>query len=157
MTTASTRTALHHIRELIAAEHPGQLEDGELLERFAKRREEAAFAVLVRRYGPLVLGFCRRVLGNRHAAADAFQATFLTLAQHAGSVGRRGTLGGWLHRVAYRAAVRARGQARKRQEQERHAEPRTADDPLAELTGRELLALLDQQISQLPDEQRTSR
>src|SRR5690349_16571529 len=126
MTTTPTTTVLRHIRGMIAAEQTGQLADGELLERFAARREEAAFAALVRRHGPLVFGVCRRVLHNRHDAEDAFQAAFLALARHAGAVGRRGSVGGWLHRVAYRVAVRARGRALKREEHERRAEQRTA-------------------------------
>jgi RNA polymerase sigma factor (sigma-70 family) len=151
MTTTPTKTVLRHIRGMIAAEQTGQLADGELLERFAARREEAAFAALVRRHGPLVFGVCRRVLHNRHDAEDAFQAAFLALARHAGVVGRRGSVGGWLHLVAYRAAVRARSRALKREEHERRAEQRATADPLAELTGRELLALLDEELQRLPD------
>jgi RNA polymerase sigma factor (sigma-70 family) len=150
MTTTPTKAVLRHIRGLIAAEHTGQMPDGELLERFATRREEAAFTALVRRHGPLVLGVCRRVLHDRHDAEDAFQAAFLALARHAGAVGRRGSVGGWLHRVAFRAAVKARDRALKREEHERRAEQRTAADPLAELTGRELLALLDAELQRLP-------
>jgi RNA polymerase sigma factor (sigma-70 family) len=150
MTTAPTQTVLRHIRGVIAAEQTGQLADGELLERFAARREEAAFAALVRRHGPLVFGVCRRVLHNRHDAEDAFQAAFLALARHAGSVGRRGSLGGWLHRVAYRSAVRARARSLRRDEHERRADQRTAADPLAELSGRELLGLLDEELQRLP-------
>jgi RNA polymerase sigma factor (sigma-70 family) len=139
---------------LVAAEQTGQMADGELLERFASRREEEAFAALVRRHGALVLGVCRRVLHNRHDAEDAFQAAFLALARHAGSVGRRGSVGGWLHRVAYRAALKARARALKREEHERHARHRNATDPLVELTGRELLGLLDEELQRLPDEYR---
>src|SRR4051812_17246765 len=82
--------------------------------RFAARGEEAAFEALVRRHGPLVLGVCRRVLGNAHDAEDAFQAAFLTLARKAESIRQREALGCWLYRVAFHAAVRARGQAATR-------------------------------------------
>src|SRR5207248_8680290 len=44
-----------------------------------------------------------------------------------------------------------RARALKREEHERRAIPRTTDDPLAELTGRELLALLDEELQRLPD------
>jgi RNA polymerase sigma factor (sigma-70 family) len=153
MSTAHTQAALRHLRGLLAAEQAGQMPDGELLERFVRRREEAAFAALVRRHGPLVFGVCRRVLHNRHDAEDAFQAAFLALARHAAAVGR-GSVGGWLYRVAYRVAVKARARALRREEQERRAPQRSPADPLAELTGRELLAVLDEGLQELPEEYR---
>ena len=91
---------------------PGQWSDAELLRRFARGRgdagAEAAFAALVGRHGPMVRGACRRVLNDPHAADDAFQATFLTLARKAGRLGGVESLGGWLYRVAVRVALKAR-------------------------------------------------
>jgi RNA polymerase sigma factor (sigma-70 family) len=91
---------------------PGQWSDAELLRRFAQGRgdagAEAAFAALVRRHGPMVRGACRRVLNDPHAADDAFQATFLTLARKAGRLEGIESLGGWLYRVALRVALKAR-------------------------------------------------
>ena len=91
---------------------PGQCSDAELLRRFSGCRgdagAEAAFAALVRRHGPMVRGACRRVLNDPHAAEDAFQATFLTLARRAGRLEGIESLGGWLYRVAIRVALRAR-------------------------------------------------
>src|SRR2546423_2967317 len=81
-------------------------DDAHLLARFAAGGDADAFELLVWRHGALVLGVCPRVLGDDHAAEDAFQATFLALARQAGSV--RGGVPGWLHRVARRMAVRAR-------------------------------------------------
>ena len=83
--------------------------DGELLARFADRREEAAFAVLLRRHGPMVLGVCRRVLKSYHDSEDVFQAAFLLLARKAGSVRKRASVGCWLHGVAHRLAVKMKG------------------------------------------------
>src|SRR5437868_5413023 len=82
--------------------------DGELLARFARQRDAGAFAELARRYGPMVLGVCRRLLRDAHAAEDAWQATFLALALRANSVRRPEALAGWLYRVAYRVCLAAR-------------------------------------------------
>src|SRR5690242_19818560 len=96
------------LRRMAESSGSAQLTDLQLLERFAANHEEAAFAALVRRHGHMVLGVCRRVLRHTQDAEDAFQATFLALARQAGAVGRRGAVGGWLYRVAYRIAMRAR-------------------------------------------------
>src|SRR5262249_32970814 len=81
------------------------------LERFVRRRDEAAFELLVWRHQRMVLGVCRRLLRNAHDAEDSFQATFLTLARKAASIGRREALAAWLHRVAWRVASHARAAA----------------------------------------------
>src|SRR5215472_10939055 len=96
-----------------SAGRPGadDLSDARLLERFAADRDEAAFEVLVGRFGPMVLGVCRRVLGDVHAAEDAFQATFLVLARKAHALRRQELLGNWLWGVAYRTARRAKADA----------------------------------------------
>src|SRR5688500_12514102 len=78
--------------------------DQDLVARFAAGRDEGAFAEIVRRHGPMVLGVARRIVRNPHDAEDAFQATFLALAIRAEGVRRCEALGGWLHRTAVRAA-----------------------------------------------------
>ena len=82
--------------------------DAALLARFIWERDEAGFAALVARYGPLVLHVCRRVLGDAHDAEDAFQATFLILARKAATVRPPEALPAWLHVVARRVALKAR-------------------------------------------------
>src|SRR5262245_57053436 len=94
----------------------GGLTDGELLGRFASERDEAAFAALVERHGPMVLRVCRGVLGDLHEAQDAAQAAFLVLARRAGSIERRDSAAGWLYRVARRIAVRERVVSARRRE-----------------------------------------
>jgi RNA polymerase sigma factor (sigma-70 family) len=154
MATVQAGIVLRHLRGL-AGGRERQLPDGTLLEQFTRRQEEAAFAALVERHGPLVLGVCRRVLGNAHDAEDAFQATFLALARRAASVRGRASLGGWLYRVAYRTALRARSRAAARATREQKAGSRPTADPLAEVTGRELLTVLDEELQRLPEEYRT--
>ncbi len=151
MATAQASMILRHIRDLAARD--SQPSDGELLRRFSAGRDAAAFEALVRRHGAMVLGVCRRVLGNAHDAEDAFQATFLTLARSASSVGR-GALGAWLYRVAHRNALRARAGAAARAAHEKGAGGRRAGDPLEEVTGRELLAVLDEELRALPERHR---
>ena len=90
------------------------LADAVLLERYTSRREEAAFAALVRRHGPLVLSVCRRVLYHEHDAEDAFQAVFCVLARKAGSISKRSSIGAWLHAVTYRIARKALAQRSRR-------------------------------------------
>ena len=74
--------------------------DARLLERYVADRDELAFEALVRRHGPMVLSVCRRLLGDRNDADDAFQAAFLLLALKARSIRTGDSVGGWLHRVA---------------------------------------------------------
>src|SRR5262245_15576818 len=123
MATAQASILLRHIRDLAAGN--AQSSDGELLRQFTTGRDAGAFEALVRRHGPMVLGVCRRVLGNAHDAEDAFQATFLALARSAASVGR-GALGAWLYRVAHRNALRPRAAAAARAAHERGAGGRRA-------------------------------
>jgi DNA-directed RNA polymerase specialized sigma24 family protein len=104
---ASAAQLLHNLRRLTAAA-ADSAPDAELLERFVRRRDEAAFAALVARHGPMVLHVCQRGLGDAHAAEDCFQATFLILARKACSVRHRDALAAWLFGVAARVARKAR-------------------------------------------------
>jgi RNA polymerase sigma factor (sigma-70 family) len=125
--------------------------DGELLELFVQKKDETAFAALVRRQGPMVLGVCRRVLGNEHDAEDAFQATFLVLARKAASVRPRGRVANWLYGVAYRTALEARRAAARRRAREAKAMPRQegTDDAVNDLRQ-----ILDEELARLPDRYR---
>src|SRR5437764_10644782 len=114
MSTQRLQSLLHSLR--VAAGRGGDAPgDGELLRRWLAEREELAFEVLVWRHGPLVLGVCRRVLSSEADVEDAFQATFLALVRKAGSVRDAGSLAGWLHRVAWRVALRARRSSARRE------------------------------------------
>src|SRR5439155_16774598 len=110
---------LRHLHRAVFLESAARTSDGQLLERFVARQEEAAFAALVERHGPMVLGVCRRVLRNRHDAEDAFQATFLVLVRKAAAVRPRELVGNWLYGVAYRTALEARTVLARRHAKER--------------------------------------
>ena len=88
----------------LAAGREAVLPDADLLQRYLDHRDEAAFAALVRRHGPMVLGVCRSVLRHHQDTEDAFQATFLVLARRAGSIRNRDSVASWLYGVAYRVA-----------------------------------------------------
>jgi RNA polymerase sigma factor (sigma-70 family) len=157
MTVAENKltSVLRHLRHVVVRRCDGGLGDAQLLERFVARRDEAAFEVLVWRHGPMVFGVCRRVLGHRHDAEDALQATFLALARQAGTISKRASLASWLYKVAYRTALRARDQSR------RHAAgplppegvpDQPSDDPAA---AGELRETLDEELNRLPEKYRT--
>jgi RNA polymerase sigma factor (sigma-70 family) len=123
--------------------------DGDLLARYARHRDEAAFAELVRRNGPVVLRACRSVLGES-AAEDAFQATFLILVRKAPGLTCSETLAGWLHATAVRVARDARrADLRARRREVARTAPRTA--PADDLTWREVRAAIDAELAVLPE------
>jgi RNA polymerase sigma factor (sigma-70 family) len=130
--------------------------DAALLERFLGRHEQAAFGVLLERHGPMVLGVCRRLLADPHAAEDAFQATFVVLIRRAASIKKPASLASWLHGVARHVAGRARAQMQVREQRERRVVAMPQAEPLDELTWQELRGHLDQEIGQLPERCRTA-
>ena len=125
--------------------------DGDLLARFVASRDEAAFAEIVRRYGPLVFAVCRRVTGNHHLAEDAFQAVFVVFAAKAATVRPASALPGFFHAVACRTALRARTMNDRRRRHETPVErlPEPAREP-TEPTA-DLAAILDEEIARLPE------
>ncbi len=141
----------------------GRLSDAELLARFLRREDvassEAAFAALVERHGPMVLGVCRRMLGDHHAAADAFQAVFLVLARKAPMVRVEDTLGRWLHGVSVRVSLQARAAARAERARVRSLDgldPADESTPADPEGRRELRAAIDEEIARLPARYRSA-
>src|SRR5258708_1618514 len=108
MATAQLGTLLRHIHKLAVNPNARLGTDRQLLDDFAVRRDEGGFAALVVRHGPMVLRVCRRVLHHEQDAEDAFQATFLVLARHTGSIRKREALASWLYGVAQRTAMKAK-------------------------------------------------
>src|SRR5262249_38693160 len=142
---------LRRLLEMVAAKEAHAAPDQQLLDRFVRNREETAFTALVRRHGPLVLAVCRRVLRHEQDAEGAFQATFLVLARKAASINKRASVGSWLYQVAYHVANKARKRTNNRRKREERAAARRQGDALDEVTGRELLAVLDEELQHLPE------
>src|SRR5262245_61381364 len=150
---------LHRLFRKACPEATLEVPDGELLERFARQRDQAAFELLLWRHGPMVLSLCQRLIHNEADCEDAFQATFLTLVRKAGSIAKRDSLPSWLYKVAYRIACRLRVPARVGSGMARvHApeliEDRSSPDAQAEAMWRDLCATLDQELSKLPESYR---
>ncbi|MBN9517686.1 sigma-70 family RNA polymerase sigma factor, partial [bacterium] len=135
---------------LLAAPHRPDA-DAALLAAFAARRDEAAFAELVRRHARLVRGAARRVLGDPAAADDVAQAAFLALARKAAARGWGPTVGPWLYRVAVRLAVRARTRGARRPGPLPADVPAPPADPAAGLSWAEARAALDAGLARLPE------
>lgn len=123
--------------------------DRELLGLYARSRDQAAFAELVRRHGPMVLGAATRVLGRDPAAEDAFQLAFAALARGARAI-RSESVAGWLHRTTIRAALRLRGR-RTVPTVLTDDTPGPAGDPYAEVAWREVRQIVDAELNALPD------
>jgi RNA polymerase sigma factor (sigma-70 family) len=148
MVNGQLSAVVGHLRRLAGA-RSDELSDGQLLERFALRGDEAAFTALVCRHGPMVLGVCRRVLRGPDAE-DAFQATFLVLFRRSHDLARAGSLAGYLHTVAYHAALKARAAAARRRRHEQEVCARTQAPPRATDVGDDLRPVLDEELNRLP-------
>jgi RNA polymerase sigma factor (sigma-70 family) len=146
--------AMHHIRRTLGVSARADLNDRQLLEQFATSKDEEAFTLLVHRYGPQVLGVCRRMLGNDHDADDVFQATFLVLASKAGSVSWRESIGSWLYNVAYHLAAKTRRGAARRRQHEQWAATMAPQNALPSPDGEELQSIVDDELQRLPGKYR---
>lgn len=131
------------------------LNDRDLLRRFVQDADELAFAEIVRRHQGLVMGVCRRVIGNAADVDDAFQATFVTLARRPRQIRREGSLSSWLYTVAWRTSIRLVRQRRKHP-----VEPLTTDpldehtDPLDRIASAQDCLVLDEELNILPSKYR---
>src|SRR5262245_13264431 len=103
---AQVDSVMRHLRQAVRRQGAAARTDGQLLTSFIDHGDESAFEALVQRHGPMVLGVCRRLVGNPHDAEDVFQAAFLVLARKASSVRPRERVGNWLHGVALRTAMK---------------------------------------------------
>ena len=152
MATGPMNRILRHVRRTLRAYDDRT--DAQLLERYIAGRDEAAFAALVRRHGPMVLGVCRRTAGHADDADDAFQATFLVLARKAASIRAPDRLAAWLYGVACRTARKARAAADRLRAREKQVQ--TMPQPAVERDDQwhDVAPLLDRELGRLPDKYR---
>ena len=155
MASAAIGEVVRQVHRLYGEGTVAGLSEGELLDQFSRRRDELAFAALVARHGAMVRGVCRGVLRDPNDADDAFQATFLVLARKASTIRGREALGGWLHRVARRVAVRASVESARRRGREQPGG--LVDEPIApgeDPDRRELCRVVHEEVDRLPENYR---
>jgi RNA polymerase sigma factor (sigma-70 family) len=151
VSTAHLAAVLRHLRHAATSPQAREASDAVLLEQLSRHRDQGAFEELVRRHGPLVWRICRRLLGDAHRAEDAFQATFLVLAQKASAIRNPAALPGWLYGVAYRIAHRARAE-RQRRDSEPCIDPvDAAPGPASQATWRELGRIVEEEVAALSE------
>jgi RNA polymerase sigma factor (sigma-70 family) len=153
MASGASREVVRQVGRLFAGGTLTGLTDGQLLERFRTRRDEAAFEAIIARHGPMVMGVCRGVLRDSTEVEDAFQAAFLVLVKKAGSIRGRDGVGGWLYRVSYRLALRARDEAARR-DRLKPAEATSPEDPETAAIRAELRSLVHAELARLPEKYR---
>jgi RNA polymerase sigma factor (sigma-70 family) len=155
MAMGNITAAAREIQTLFGWGAMGTWTDAELVTRFLNSKEgsEAAFQVLIHRHGPMVLGVCRRVLGDEHAAEDAFQTTYLILVKKAGRLRECSRLANWLYGVALRVASKEKARGLRRRSVERQAAARTGR-PQGDPDQAELRCVIDEEIGRLPERYR---
>jgi RNA polymerase sigma factor (sigma-70 family) len=154
MSNAHLSSAARQLQHLVALATAESLPDAVLLERFVRRRDEDAFAALVRRHGPMILRVCRRVVGCDAQAADCFQATFVVLVRRAASIRDTATLANWLYGVANRVARDARARMQREAGNQAPERPAPTADPCQQAAWRELGAIIEEEVGALPDKLR---
>jgi RNA polymerase sigma factor (sigma-70 family) len=154
MTPAVGDNPISLLRRTLCAGARDCAPDEDLLEQFVAQRDEAAFAALLRRHGPLVWGVCQRLLAHRQDAEDAFQTTFLVLARKAAAIGRRQLLANWLFGVAHRAALNVRGRQSRRAQQEQSRSDLSDVPAPRQIPWDDGRAVLDEELARLPEKYR---
>jgi len=139
---------MHRVRRLLGGGAAPAAADSHLLDLFVRQHDTDAFTDLMQRHGPMVLGVCRRILGDAHEAEDVCQAAFLVLARKAASIRSEGCIAGWLCRVACRLALTTRASGARRRQLEQEAHRMSA--PSAAPSSPELRLMLDEELNQLP-------
>jgi RNA polymerase sigma factor (sigma-70 family) len=153
MATANVSAFLRRLTRGMVAETLADQSDRQLVEQFLAGRGEAVFEAILRRHGAMVYRVCWRVLQHHQDAEDAFQATFLVLAQRLRSVRKHASLASWLHGVAQRLALRAKaGVATRRRHEAQASVCRTM--PPDDVSWGEVRVVLDAELAALPEKWR---
>ncbi|MCI0462914.1 MAG: sigma-70 family RNA polymerase sigma factor [Gemmataceae bacterium] len=153
MSSVTLDAVLRRLRTLVPGK-ADQRSDAELLQCFVHQHDESAFTALLQRHGPMVLNVCRCGVRHPQDAEDAFQATFLVLAAKARSIRQPGSVASWLHGVAQRIAAQARVESSRWQACPIEESVVSSVDDLSEVTLSELRAVVDDELSQLPEKYR---
>jgi RNA polymerase sigma factor (sigma-70 family) len=153
MASSQMSEVIQHLRRAVLLQEGAGLTDGQLLGYFIEGQDEAAFAALVKRHGPMVWGVCRRLLSH-HDSEDAFQATFLVLFRKAASIQPRQMVANWLYGVAHQTALHSRRTAARRTARERQVTEMPDPQAVQQDVWHDLQPLLDQALSRLPDKYR---
>jgi RNA polymerase sigma factor (sigma-70 family) len=154
MNATGSAGVLRQVSDLLAGHALADSSDGGLLEQFVRSRDEAAFAALLCRHGPLVLRVCRGILSNSHDVEDAFQATFLVLACNAARVRDGAALASFLYGTAHRVALRARSREARRRAVERETAAMRSETSEAPKAQDSLEASLHEELARLPERYR---
>ncbi len=150
------RRFVRALRQTTDAERGSPDDDAHLLHRFLRDGDANAFELLLWRHGPMVLGVCRRLLRDEHEAEDAFQATFLALLKKGNSIATGAALGGWLYRVAYRAALRLRAAQARRARREQPGADELPCPALGPPGDEDFRSVLDEEVNRLPARHRAA-
>ncbi len=150
MAASQVHEVIQQLRRSVLLREGAAASDGQLLGCFVEHRDDAAFAALLGRHGPMVWGVCRRLLGP-HDAEDAFQATFLVLVRKAASVVPRERVANWLYGVAHQTALHARRTTARRRAREKQVARIPEPGVMEQDLWQDLQPLLDQELSRLPD------
>jgi RNA polymerase sigma-70 factor (ECF subfamily) len=155
MATGQMNRVFQHLHQSLLNRDGDFQTDGQLLDGFIRRREEAAIQTLILRHGPMVLAVCRRILRNHHDAEDAFQATFLVLVRKATTIIPKEMVANWLYGVACNTALKARALAAQKHSRERQVKQMPEPEAAETRAKLDLQALLDEELRLLPDKYRS--
>jgi RNA polymerase sigma factor (sigma-70 family) len=155
MMAKAAATPILQLMRQVAQDRQDEVPDQDLWQRFQSQHDEAAFHTLLRRHGSMVLDVCRAVLGDSPDAEDAFQTTFLVLAQKGGSIRKGASLGNWLHGVAHRTALKARAQSAVRHKHEARAAQQQVSEA-HDMSWREVRQILHEELGGIADRYRAA-